>query len=139
MYNVTRGLVNSTVRHMKTEQTLVIFTLLVPLSALATPPYFCSSNKVTDCLHITRTQCEQAVEKAFELCSDHYDIDSKEIEEARIIMKDVIMCSTKQFSLLASLDEKDLNACVPEFKEAERIEVDRLKNMQKEYEPTKIY
>ena len=109
---------------MRIKRKLKIYLLLfiVPLDVFAAAPNFCSSTEITKCFGITETQCTQAHEKAFELCLDYYAIDSKPLEEARNIMSEVVICTTKQFYLLAALNENDLNTCKVHFEINSNIE-----------------
>ena len=99
----------------KHRKEIYLLFFLIPFDVLATAPTFCTSNEVTKCFGITKTQCTQAYEKAFELCSNYYGIDEKPIEEARSIMSEVITCTTKQFYLLSSINEDNISVCKSHF------------------------
>ena len=128
--------------------TIAICSLLhiVTVHALESSPYFCSSAKVTECLGITKQQCIQASDMAFNLCSQTYAFDPSS-DDAKSKIKEVSACTGNQLWRLASVSEDTLNSCKAVFvaatnKEMEKIKKQREKSdeeFHKKYEPPKIY
>lgn len=88
--------------------------------------FYCSSPELLKCFGITKQQCTVATDKAIELCSDKHIPNSKEATEKQV--DNVANCASKQFLLISSISEKELNKCKPLFLEALQKEIARLKS-----------
>ncbi len=95
-------------------------------------PHYCTYKDLTDCLNITIKQCKQASEKSIELCSDKFQLDSKNIEEIRPIIKQVGECSFNQFLLLASITKTEFSTCGPQYIAFNKILLNEIRKEQVE-------
>lgn len=121
---------------MKKFRTILILTflLLVPINLLASEPFYCLSKEITHCLNITKEQCIQATEKAYELCANKYNLFNVSEKDALSLFNEVGNCATKEFLLLASISDKELQKCEALFEKAAIIEHEKVKKEQEEYD-----
>lgn len=121
MYNGARDPVNSTVMHMKNRYIALFFSLssmLMSADALSDSNYLCESAELLNCLDLQKNQCVIATEKAMDLCSTYYELETKDYDAVKKIAKEAGECSFNQFLLIAGINKNELKACGSYFIDA---------------------
>ena len=109
------------VMHMKNRY-LALFlsfsSMLMSVDALSNSSYLCESTELLNCLDLQKKQCVIAKEKAMDLCSAHYELETKDYDAVKKIAKEAGECSFNQFLLIAGINKNELKACDSYFIDA---------------------